>query len=155
MSKEVIIRRAELQDVPKLAPLFDLYRQFYKRKADIREAEKFLSERIENKESVVFVAENSQGDLLGFTQLYPGFTSLGMARSWILNDLYVVQSGRRIGIGRLLMNAAHELACVTGAASINLETQVENTKAQSLYESLGYEAESGFKFYSKVVNQAA
>lgn len=149
MSQDLIIRQAELRDVPKLAPLFDLYRQFYKKDSDIIRADRFLSERIRNKESVVFVAETSQGEFYGFTQLYPSFTSLGLARSWVLNDLYVIEGARRLGIGRLLMHAADELARVSGAQSINLETQIENSGAQALYESLGYQPENEFQFYSK------
>ena len=152
MAQEVTIRRAEQTDVPELARLFDLYRQFYNRSSDISGAERFLAERLQKGESVVFVAEGLKGELLGFTQLYPSFTSIGMARSWILNDLYVVECRRRTGVGRLLMRAAHELAIETGARSINLETQNENTKAQALYESLGYEVESSFRFYSKGVS---
>lgn len=151
MSNRVRIRRANLKDIWKLAGLFDLYRQFYHKESDVLGAEQFLSERMQKGESVVFVAEMSGGALCGFVQLYPSFTSLGMARSWILNDLYVVEDARRLGVARLLMSAAHELANSTGAHTINLETQMTNTEAQSLYQSLGYEVESEFLLYSKVV----
>lgn len=151
MSNNPIIRRAELRDIPQVAVLFDLYRQFYKLPTDIPRAERFLSDRIEKNESEVIVAEEPGGALLGFTQLYPTFTSLGMARSWVLNDLYVVEEARRTGVGRLLMNAAEDLARASGARSINLETQNENTRAQSLYESVGYQQETEFRFYSKAL----
>jgi ribosomal protein S18 acetylase RimI-like enzyme len=151
MSTEPTIRRATAQDVPRLAKLFDLYRQFYHKPADLAGAERFLTERLENEQSVVFVAEGEHGELRGFTQLYPTFSSLGMCRSWVLNDLFVEEHARRLGIGRLLMEAAHQLAISTGARSINLETQIDNVKAQALYESLGYEAETEFRFYSKAV----
>jgi ribosomal protein S18 acetylase RimI-like enzyme len=151
MSTYPHIRRADLRDLPQLAILFDLYRQFYQKDSDIPGAERFLTERMRNEESVLFVAETEQGTLCGFVHLYPTFTSLGMARCWILNDLYVMNSARRSGIARLLMNTAHELALATGARSINLETQIENSTAQSLYESLGYELETEFRFYTKVI----
>jgi ribosomal protein S18 acetylase RimI-like enzyme len=151
MTMEPTIRRATAQDVPRLAVLFDLYRQFYHKPSDLAGAERFLAERLENGQSVVFVAESEGGNLSGFTQLYPTFSSLGMCRSWVLNDLFVVESARRLGIGRRLIQAAHQLATSTGARSITLETQIENHKAQALYESLGYEAETEFRVYSKTV----
>lgn len=145
------IRRATVEDASRLAELFDLYRQFYAKPSDVPGAERFLMERLANEQSVVYLAEGEHGELLGFTQLYPTFSSLGMCRSWILNDLFVVEGARRLGVGRLLMQAASDLAITTGARSINLETQVDNRTAQALYESLGYEVETEFLVYSKVV----
>lgn len=155
MSAPISVRRATTQDLPRLAELFDLYRQFYDKSSDLAGAERFLSEHIEREESVIYVAETAQQHIVGFAQLYPSFTSLGMARSWILNDLYVVESARRLGVGRMLMHEANELAMQTGARSISLETHIENHKAQALYVSLGYEPESEFRIYSKVVQRAS
>lgn len=155
MSAPISIRRATTRDLPQLAKLFDLYRRFYDRESDLIGAERFLSDRLGNGESIIFVADSSQKELLGFTQLYPSFSSLGMARSWILNDLYIIESARRLGAGRLLMKAADAFAMSTGARSINLETHIDNRTAQSLYESLGYEAESEFRIYSKTVEESS
>lgn len=151
MTNRHAVRRATVEDAPRLAKLFDLYRQFYGKPTDVPGAERFVMERLENEQSVVYVAEGDYGELCGFTQLYPTFSSLGMCRSWILNDLFVVEGARRLGVGRLLMLAANHHAVTTGARSINLETQVSNVKAQSLYKSLGYEVETEFLFYSKVL----
>jgi ribosomal protein S18 acetylase RimI-like enzyme len=155
MSFEFRITRATVAEAKKLAPLFDLYRQFYRCNSNIDEALAFLTERLANDQSVIFIASNSEGSICGFTQLYPSFTSLGMARVWILNDLYVVESLRRAGVGRMLMLAAEEFACSTGARSITLETQVSNTHAQALYKNLGYDPEAGFMVYSKQLRRGA
>jgi ribosomal protein S18 acetylase RimI-like enzyme len=149
MSEATTIRRATAQDLPALAILFDLYRQFYQKASDVEGARRFLAERIRNEESVIFVAESAQAELYGFAQLYPTFTSLGMARAWTLNDLYVVTGARRVGIGRLLMQAVDQLALATGARLVALETHVENTTAQALYAGFGYHAENDFRIYSK------
>lgn len=145
------IRQVELGDIAKLAELFDLYRQFYRKPSDIEGATQFLRARIANKESVIFVGENQARDLCGFAQLYPSFTSLRMGPSWVLNDLYVAQAFRRRGMGRLLMEAVHAFAESSGVRSISLETQVDNADAQAFYKALGYEAETGFILYSKTL----
>jgi len=90
-------RKAQLADVQQLAELFDQYRIFYHKDSDIPAAEKFLTERIENNDSEIFVAEN-EGKLVGFVQLYPLFSSTRMKRYWLLNDLYVNENyrGKRI-----------------------------------------------------------
>jgi ribosomal protein S18 acetylase RimI-like enzyme len=45
------------------------------------------------------------------------------------------------------MNAAKDYAVETDAGGITLETATTNTTAQSLYESLGYEKDTGFFTY--------
>ena len=91
----MIIRRATKYDSKDLAKLFDNYRIFYGQKSDLRSAEKFLLERLENQESEIFVADTSKNKLVGFVQLYPIFSSTKMQRLWLLNDLFVDDNYRR------------------------------------------------------------
>jgi len=94
----ISIVRVTAKQVDLVAPLFDAYRQFYGCSADLPKARAFLRERLNNGESVVFVAMND-GRGVGFTQLYPTFTSIGVSQAWILNDLYVSPEARRKGVG--------------------------------------------------------
>ena len=116
------IKHPSIEQLPALAQLFDAYRVFYKKTSDVEGAITFLHERIEQKESVVFVAE-MDGELVGFTQLYPLFSSTNMARMWLLNDLFVHPEKREKGIGKLLMHAAQEHCKRTQALGISLETE--------------------------------
>ena len=140
------IRRATLADLPVLAPLFDRYRQFYGQPPDPDRARRFLAERLKHEESVAFMAFEGR-QALGFVQLYPGFSSVGAARAFVLNDLYVEADGRRSGTGRGLVAAATAHAREAGAASLSLQTGVANDAAQSLYESLGWTRETRFLDY--------
>jgi ribosomal protein S18 acetylase RimI-like enzyme len=143
------IRRAAVADVPALAPLFDLYRQFYGKPADRALAASFLEERLGRDESVVFIAESDQGEALGFVQLYPSFSSVSAFPLWVLNDLFVAEQARGLGVGRALMEEARAHAVRTGAKRLTLETVAENTRAWKLYESLGYVlADPSARFYS-------
>lgn len=147
------IARATHTDVGAIAPVFDAYRQFYKRAADLEGAHRFLTDRIANEESVVFFchAQAERTRVVGFTQLYPIFSSLSMAPIWVLNDLFVAQGARRHGIARLLLSAADEHARVTGAIGIQLETQRTNAAAQALYESFGYEDANDAQHYWRTI----
>ncbi|HKX35201.1 MAG TPA: GNAT family N-acetyltransferase, partial [Rhizorhapis sp.] len=100
-----LVRAAGLHDLDLVVPLFDGYRQFYGRTSDEILARTFLRERMGRKESVIFLAE-ADGRAVGFTQLYPSFTSTGAARIWILNDLFVDPQSRGRGIASLLLEAA-------------------------------------------------
>jgi len=142
------IVRAEQEHMHLLAPLFDAYRVFYERPSDLNGAGHYLSERLSNLESVIFLALTEDGQQgLGFTQLYPSFTSLRMRRLWILYDLFVTPQSRRRGIGRALMERAREFAVETGATRLELSTAMDNRPAQALYESLGYVKDDAFYFY--------
>lgn len=136
------IRRAGLADLNELSRLFDGYRTFYEQASDLNVARKYLTERIEKDESVIFIADYGDGSCCGFTQLYPIFSSVSVQRVWVLNDLYVDKAVRHQGVGRQLMNKAREFAEQTKAKGIALETGKTNLNAQALYESLGYKVES-------------
>jgi ribosomal protein S18 acetylase RimI-like enzyme len=139
--------QAGVAEVGLLAPLFDAYRQFYRQASDPTGAREFLTERLVRKESVVFLAvEEGAGPAagLGFVQLYPSFSSVKMRRIWVLNDLFVAPEARRLGVARLLMGAALELARSTGAARLVLATAKDNVAARSLYLALGYRIDDEF-----------
>lgn len=131
------VRRATPADIDLVAPLFDGYRQFYGCSSDLDFARRFLRERLEADESVVFVAMTDE-KAVGFVQLYPTFTSIGAKRAWILNDLFVAPEARRQGVGRALMDAARAFAEEMGAAWLELATAKDNARAQALYRSCGY-----------------
>jgi GNAT superfamily N-acetyltransferase len=141
------IIQARGEHVPQLAPLFDAYRQFYRQPSDLAGAAAFLRERIERNQSVVFLAL-LDGTAVGFTQLYPSFSSTSMKRLWILNDLFVVPEARRRGVAKELMERARRLAVETSAESLALETAVDNHNAQKLYEGLGWIRDEEYFRYS-------
>jgi len=144
---EVIIKRANNSDIPELSKLFDAYRVFYKQESDLDLAVEFLSERIKKSESTIFVAITNENKYVGFTQLYPSFSSVSAKRTWILNDLYVQESARGNGVAKKLMNKAKLLAKENKAKGISLGTAKTNTSAQNLYESLGYERDNVYYSY--------
>jgi len=142
------IKRVTLEHLNEVAKLFDLYRQFYLQAADLDKARRYLKERIENKESCIYLATDEKDQALGFVQLYASFCSVDAAPIWILYDLYVDAAARQQGVGTALMEQARQLAYETGAVRIELETAVDNTSAQSVYERLGYVRNTEFYGYS-------
>ncbi len=131
------VRKANSKDLAQLSELFDGYRQFYQQSTDPAAAKAFIAQRIENQQSVIFVVE-SNDQLLGFTQLFPSFSSVSMQRLWVLNDLFVASFARKQGVAKKLMAAAKKFADDTGSKGLILETDVDNVEAQNLYDKLGY-----------------
>ncbi|WP_349727747.1 GNAT family N-acetyltransferase [Peribacillus frigoritolerans] len=140
------IQKATLHELESLTELFDLYRVFYEQASDPGRAREFLSERLTNGESVVFMAYD-EGNPIGFVQLYPSFSSVSMMRSWVLNDLFVKESARKKGFGEELLNAAIMFAREAGAKGVSLETGKDNVNAQRLYEKIGFVRETNHFYY--------
>ena len=148
------IIRVQLEHAELIAPLFDAYRQFYKQSSNLAGAREFVTERLKKDQSVIFLAvEEKDGSPrgIGFTQLYPSFSSTNMRRLWILNDLYVSPNARKKGIGEALMERARQWAVETGAEGLSLETAVDNRTAQRLYEKLGYKKDEVYFRYNLMV----
>lgn len=144
--KPITIRQAVLTDLDTLVPLFDSYRQFYGRTSDITAAREFLKARFQHGESVLFLA-SEEDHTLGFTQLYPSFSSVSLARTFILNDLYVTPAGRRKGIATRLLAEAADYACNLNAVRLSLATEITNETAQALYQSAGWQQDVRFLVY--------
>lgn len=141
------IRKAMLKDIESLVDLFDQYRVWYHKESDKPRAREFLTARIQNKDSVIFVAENSQKSLAGFTQLYPQFSSTRMKRMWLLNDLFVHPDSRGQGISKMLINASKKLCQETDGCAVFLETDKDNLIGNQLYPGIGFKLNQGSNFY--------
>ncbi|WP_462249126.1 N-acetyltransferase family protein [Ferruginibacter sp.] len=133
----VEIKKAIIEDVKYAAPLFDAYRMFYKQPSNIEAASDFLLERVTNNQSVIFIAF-ADGNAVGFCQLYPVFSSVGLQRTWLLNDLYVDANVRGQGIAAALLKQAKEFGMETSARWLLLQTGADNVTAQSVYEKNGW-----------------
>jgi ribosomal protein S18 acetylase RimI-like enzyme len=146
MDDTTTISRAGPADLDALATLFDAYRTFYGQTPDLPLARQWLRERLRFGESVVLVAKRG-GVSVGFVQLYPMFSSVRTARTWILNDLYVDAGARRRGVARALLDASAAFARGDGAAGISLETTQDNAAARALYRAAGWN-EDATQWYS-------
>jgi len=141
----MIVRKAKKKDLEQLSVLFDKYRIFYKQTSDVGSAKTFLKKRMKGKESMIFVAEERK-ELIGFTQLFPIFSSVSMKRTWLLNDLYINERSRGIGAATALLNAAKGFAAETNSKWLLLQTTADNFAAQKVYEKNGWIKETDF-FY--------
>jgi GNAT superfamily N-acetyltransferase len=135
-----------MADLESLAPLFDAYRQFYRKPADLALARRFLAERFERGDSTIFLAVDGD-EPVGFTQLFPSLSSASAARIFILNDLFVAPRARKAGVGRALLAAAAEFGRAEGAVRLTLSTELTNLPAQSLYEAAGWRPDEAFRVY--------
>lgn len=134
------IEIASTAHIDQLVPLFDAYRMFYKQDSNPASAYTFLRERINRKESVIFIAYfDDKAD--GFTQLFYSFSSVSLQPTLLLNDLYVALTARNKGVATSLLQEAKTYCTTNNFKGLALETAVTNP-AQKLYEKLGWKKDS-------------
>ena len=141
------VRNAAINDIEKLAILFDAYRVFYEKDSDLQEAKKFLLQRITNNESRIIIAIDKE-DMVGFVQLYPIFSSTRMKKLWLLNDLFVDENHRGKGISKQLIKQCKDLCNDTGACGLILETAKTNTTGNNLYVKTDFILDENHNYYS-------
>jgi ribosomal protein S18 acetylase RimI-like enzyme len=133
------IKRIDNTQIDLVVELFDKYRIFYKQPSNLLLAKDFIQARLDNNESIIFVALIDNEKPIGFTQLYPTYSSMRVSKNWILNDLYVDSEYRKQGIGEKLIKTAMDFAKAGGSSFVQLSTAVDNFTAQSLYEQIGFQ----------------
>ncbi len=139
------IIQADVEHLDNLSHLFEQYRIFYGQKSDIENVKIFLEERIIKEESVVFIALQN-GECVGFTQLYPSYSSVSLCKIWILNDLYVAKNYRKLGVAQHLIEHVIEYSKNTGRKKVLLSTAYDNLTAQRLYEKIGFSKDDYFNY---------
>jgi GNAT superfamily N-acetyltransferase len=136
---------AQLQHLDSLATLFNGYRVFYRQESDILAAKEFLKARLENGDSIIYIAFIDDV-AVGFTQLYPLFSSVSMEPMYILNDLYIDSNHRSKNIGTSLIDKAKSLCEEKKYKGLIIQTETTNP-AQHLYQRLGFVKDQDLMFF--------
>jgi GNAT superfamily N-acetyltransferase len=79
--------------------------------------------------------------------MFPYFSSVRTARTFILNDLFVCPAGRRAGFAGALLLEPARFAHAVGAIRLTLSTAHTNVPAQKLCQSLGWKLDQDFRSY--------
>jgi GNAT superfamily N-acetyltransferase len=146
MTGELVVRQAVIEDLPRVVEIFDAYRQYFGQKSDPAGVEKFLFDRFEHRESVMFLAREG-GAVRGFAHLYPSFSSLTLQRVWILNDFFIEEGCRRGGIGGKLFAAVKAYAQATRSKGIELTVEHTNVRGWTFWEKQGFRLDTEFRVY--------
>jgi GNAT superfamily N-acetyltransferase len=101
---------------------------------DERRAAVALRQAIESHDSVVIVAEDDSGELVGFCTAYQDIHSVRFGyRAWI-EDLAVHPERRSLGIGKDILDAARAWARERGATHLELDSAETRADAHRFYE---------------------
>ena len=144
--------RATVTDITDAAPLFAAYREFYGEPYDLKAAAGFLTDRLTLDETIVLLARNDEESTVGFTQIYPSFSSTQLTPIWILNDLFVDPDARGTGAVDALLDTAAALAKDAGVTAIELATAHTNLRAQAVYDRSGYVIDEVYRHYERPIS---
>ena len=82
--------------------------------------------------------------IASWSYLWP---AVGLTRSLYLKELYVAESHRRRGVGRLLMQAVFEAAREQRCSRVEWTTETDNAGARAFYHQLGLPVHPSKVFY--------
>lgn len=129
------VRRFEASDAQALADLMIEMADFYG--ATIRSDLVVAEDVIRQAWQVDVIVAHDDAHLLGFatfTSLYP---VAGLLAFTDVQQVYVGQAARRLGVAQELMAGIARAATAAGSTRIEWSTSRENTAARSLYDGLG------------------
>lgn len=142
-----MISEVTLDNINEALQLIKQYQQFYGSRINDEKNRTFFSQFIGSDQGVLHLYR-LDGEAIGFSTIYHGFSSTQAETVAILNDLFVIPPQRGKGYGKELVNHAISLAKSKGYSRLQWLTAQDNSKAQKLYNSVGAVKGSWF-FYTK------
>jgi GNAT superfamily N-acetyltransferase len=144
-----MLRDPTLADFPEWKALFDGYNAFYGRAGPTALPTAVIEatwQRIHDpQEPVHALVAEEHGNLVGLTHFLYHRTTVSIAQTCYLQDLFTLPEARGRGIARALIEAVYERARQAGAARVYWQTHETNTTAQRLYDKVA--ERSGFIVY--------
>ena len=151
MNDEFLIRPIQQADFPQWKSLWDGYNAFYGREGStaLSDATTHVtwSRFFDAQEPMrAFVAEQT-GQLLGLVHCIFHRSTISIAPTCYLQDLFTQDSARGRGVGRALIEQVYKLAQQAGSGRVYWLTHETNETAMKLYDKVA--EKSGFIVYRK------
>lgn len=131
---DVIIRQATEKDFDDLYDMICEFAEFVSKSDKMKITKRELLE--EQKHFVCFLAEIEQKEAAGYIFFFPTFHTWS-GKAIFLDDLYVREDYRRLGVGSRLLNAAIDHAKETGCTKVRWQVYDWNKDAIAMYEKMG------------------
>jgi GNAT superfamily N-acetyltransferase len=148
-----VIRAVAREDYRRWRPLWDGYNAFYGREGATALPEEITETTwnrfFDESEPVYALVAESDGRLLGLVHYLYHRSTILLAPTCYLQDLYTVPEARGRGVGRALIEAVYREARAAGSSRVYWQTHETNTLAMKLYDQVA--EKSGFLVYRKVL----
>ncbi|MGZ3562161.1 MAG: N-acetyltransferase family protein [Vulcanimicrobiaceae bacterium] len=153
MNDQVTIRAVLKEDFPAWKILWDGYNAFYGRAGETALSSEITqmtwSRFFDAYEPMHAAVAEGSGKLLGLAHFLFHRSTIQIAPSCYLQDLFTVEEARGRGVGRALINAVYQHAAAAGSPRIYWQTHESNSVAMQLYDKVA--EKSGFIVYRKAL----
>ena len=153
MHSPVRIRPAAPNDYPAWRPLWDGYNAFYGRVGPTALAETITQTTwqrfFDAYEPLHALVAERDGELLGLAHWLLHRSTIQIAPTCYLQDLFTAPAARGLGVGRALIEAVYAAARAAGVPRVYWQTHETNATAMALYERVA--ERSGFLVYRKLL----
>ena len=147
MPNRPTIRPVAQRDRSEWEPLWEGYNRFYERKLPADITDTTWSRFFDPAEPVHALVAERDGELLGLAHYLFHRSTIMIAPTCYLQDLFTAEEARGQGIGRALIEAVYERARAAGAPRVYWQTHETNRTAMALYDRVA--ERSGFLVYRK------
>ena len=153
LSSDLLIRPIRKEDFDQWKPLWDSYNAFYGRKdatalpdATTRTT---WSRFFDSYEPVHALVAEQNGQLLGLVHYLYHRSTISIAPTCYLQDLFTLEAARGKGVGRALIQDVYRIATEAGCGRVYWLTHETNATAMQLYDQVA--EKSGFVVYRKAI----
>ena len=137
---DITIRPLEASDRAGWDGLWDGYLAFYQEQLPQEITEATWQRLISPAEQPYGFAALHEGRIVGFVHYLFHVSTWATKGYCYLEDLFVAETARGLGVGRALIEAVFRAADEYGATRVYWHTEVDNARAQSLYDQLAQQA---------------
>jgi len=149
-----VIRAVTPQDFDQWLPLWEAYNEFYGRVGPtaLPDAVKQTTwaRFLDAAEPVHALVAERDGELIGLAHYLFHRSTISIAPTCYLQDLFTTEAVRGAGVGRTLIEAVYERAKAAGSNRVYWQTHESNQRAMRLYDDLA--ERSGFIVYRKALH---
>jgi GNAT superfamily N-acetyltransferase len=151
LTDSILIRPVQPSDFPQWKPLWDGYNAFYGRRDATALPEEITqmtwSRFFDAYEPVHALVADHAGELLGLVHFLFHRSTISIAPTCYLQDLFTLESARCKGVGRKLIEEVYQRARQAGSSRVYWLTHETNGTAMKLYDKVA--EKSGFVVYRK------
>ncbi|MBM3531085.1 MAG: GNAT family N-acetyltransferase [Alphaproteobacteria bacterium] len=148
MSSDVLIRALRPDERAAWEPLWKGYLDFYKTSVPKEVYDTTWARLHDPAEPMWLLGAYSGGRLLGIVHYLYHRSCWTVGNYCYLQDLFVAEGARKLGLGRALIEAVYEKARTDGASRVHWLTHETNATARALYDTLA--DRPGFIQYRKL-----
>lgn len=140
----MVIRQAIEADIPKVLELITALARYEKMESQVKNTKEELFEHVFIKKSVHVLVAQEEADIVGFALYFYTYSTFVGKQSMYLEDVYVKENFRHLGVGTLFFKALAKIAIDLDLERFEWTCLDWNTPALNFYAKIGARQMNGW-----------